>query len=126
MTDNKTLRPIAAGTILTITTGDYSAYTVQGVFRAVSDINTQQLYADYVASRPEDYDDFLDHEIFLGWVWQRGLIEEIATVEWNIDTWCCEPRQGVSAIRRLEECQRAYAETFHADGPTPLSGSDAP
>ena len=97
------LLPIPAGTLFTITTGAYSDYIVQGVFRAVKEIDTAAFEAEFNQKFPKKfplsrYSSVEDSpESFIGWAAASGAIEPFASWEWSIGFSCApadEPESG--------------------------------
>lgn len=77
---------IPKGALMTLTTGAYSDYYVRGVFRALEEIRSDELLAEWLASHPEQREgyEFKDHD-FLGWVARKGLLEPVDSFEWHVD-----------------------------------------
>lgn len=74
------IETIKAGTLLTISTGEYSDYNVHGVFRVLKDI-TQD---DYDAFRVEDEDAYCDISVTLAKMMTSGYIEDVPSTELHL------------------------------------------
>ena len=74
------IETIKAGTLLTISTGEYSDYNVHGVFRVLKDI-TQD---DYDAFRVEDGDAYCDISVTLAKMVTSGYIEDVPSTELHL------------------------------------------
>lgn len=79
------LHPIPAGTFFTATSGEYSDYSVSGVFRALLLLNPGELRDAYLAEHPEQKGlyQFRESE-FLAWLIRKDLIEAIPCMEWHL------------------------------------------
>jgi hypothetical protein len=90
---------IPAGSLLTISSGEYSDYIVQGVFRAVRDIDAEALRAEWLAVQPEhpfpNTDITFDLYGFLGWITRKGLLEPVDSFNWDMADRC--PWMAVTA-----------------------------
>ena len=76
---------IPAGALFTVSTGEYSDYTVWGVFRATVDIDTAAELSEWLKAHPDQGDayNFEDHEFFAD-VARRGLVEALPSYEWHL------------------------------------------
>jgi hypothetical protein len=89
--------PIPAGSLLIITTDEYSSYYVMGVFRAKQTIDHANLYKEYLKEYPEQAhppgSPYMDEIVgwnfrpdkFLAWVSRKGLLEPLDCYEWNLE-----------------------------------------
>lgn len=77
------IETIKAGTLLTISTGEYSDYNVHGVFRVMKDI-TQD---DYDAFRVEDENGFCDVANVLARMATSGYIEDVPSTELHLGSY---------------------------------------
>lgn len=77
---------IPKGALFTLTTGAYSDYYIRGVFRALKEIHSDDLLAEWFAEHPEQTNayNFKDYD-FLGWVARKGLLEPLDSFEWHLD-----------------------------------------
>lgn len=76
---------IPAGSLLTVSTGEYSDYSVHGVFRAVKDIDASQLLDEWIAAHPEEEESYcFEYGNFLADVVRQGLLEPIESWEWHL------------------------------------------
>ena len=76
---------IPIGTIFTITTGEYSDYSVRGVFKALKEIDYKACTEAYLEQHPaqrEDYS-FKEHS-FITWAYQQGYMDLIDSMEWHL------------------------------------------
>lgn len=85
MSDEPTMTPIPKGAFLTISTGAYSSYSVQGVFRAIETIDADALRTEYLTDNPDQRERYhFDDSAFLAWVARKGLIDPIPSFEWHL------------------------------------------
>lgn len=79
------MNTIPEGATFTITTGEYSDYCVQGVFKAIYDINPQTLLDEYLNANPKQRENYsFDDRQFLAFVSAKGLIEQVECFEWHL------------------------------------------
>ena len=79
---------ITKGELLTLATGEYSDYSVRGVFRALSDFDPQEQIAKFISENPQDDgDNYYDLSEFIGWVARSGLLEPVDSREWHIGSY---------------------------------------
>jgi len=91
--------PIPAGSLFTVTSGEYSDYSVRGVFRALAAINADALRSEYLAERPEQAVEYCFREDqFLGWVARKGLIEAVDCFEWHLCNYSRASEMDVSKM----------------------------
>ena len=57
MSDALKMATIPAGSLFTVSTGEYSDYDVKGVFRAVADIDPNALRDEWIAAHMDQADD---------------------------------------------------------------------
>ena len=101
----KEMATIPAGSLLTISTGEYSDYTISGVFRAKTEIDASALRDEWFRLHPEQSDGYRFREAeFLGWLYRNGVLESVSCFEWHI-TGCY---RGVSM----------WVDTLESDVPT--------
>ena len=76
---------IPAGSLLTVSTGEYSDYGVWGVFRALKDIDAQALRAQWLADHPDQAARYaFDDRAFFAWVCVQGIVEAVPSAEWHL------------------------------------------
>lgn len=82
----KRMAIIPAGSLLTVSTGEYSDYSVRGVFRAKSDIDADALRQEWLKDNPVNEENywFFNEDQFLGWVCRLGLLDPVDCFEWHI------------------------------------------
>lgn len=84
---------------MTITTGEYSDYSVSGVFRAKEEIDADKLLADWLKDNPEQVADYhFNANEFLGWVVRQGLVEPVDSFEWYLGAYSCAEGMSVEAM----------------------------
>lgn len=99
----KTMATIPAGHMFTVTTGVYSDYNVQGVFRALRDIEPDKLCAEWFDKHPEQNGDDPFREMeFLAQAFRDGFFEPIAAFEWHLCDYSDINEMTVSAPTELE------------------------
>ena len=96
MSISKQQTVIPAGATFTISTGEYSDYSVHGVFRALKDIDPQKLADDWLEKHPDEGRDFGDNGPYHGWLlgfneskflgeaFRAGLFEHVPSFEWHL------------------------------------------
>jgi hypothetical protein len=96
-----TMIPIPAGALFTITTGDYSDYSIHGVFRALREINADALQETWLTNHPEQrvHYNFREDE-FLAWIAREGYMEAVNCFEWHL---CDYSSVGEMTVRKIEE-----------------------
>lgn len=93
----KEMMPIPKGSLLYISTGEYSDYCVTGVFRALDDIDPNALRDAYLAEHPEESKPYHFSVMkFLAYVAKRGLLEDIPSFEWHLGDYSCADSMFVS------------------------------
>ena len=76
---------IPAGSTFTVPTGAYSDYTVQGVFRALQDIDPDEIVAKWLEKHPDQAESYhFDESKFLAEVFRAGLFEHVPSFEWHL------------------------------------------
>lgn len=79
------MAPIPAGALLTVTTGEYSDYQVQGVFRALQRIDAEALLEEWCSAHPKQREAYeFDDVAFLAFVARKGLLEPVYSFEWHL------------------------------------------
>lgn len=95
---------IPKGSYLTVTTGEYSDYDVQGVFRALQDIDAEALREEWLGEYPGQQQDYhFRTDIFLGWVVRKGIIDLVPSYEWHLDSYGCVDAMGVAPPKGDDE-----------------------
>jgi len=85
MSISKQQTVIPAGATFTVSTGEYSDYSVHGVFRALKDIDPQKLADDWLEKHPDEARDFgFNESKFLGEAFRAGLFEHVPSFEWHL------------------------------------------
>lgn len=98
--------PIPAGMLFAVTTGEYSDYTVWGVFRALREIDTERLLRLWVNLNPEQANEY-DFEIyeFLAYLVRNEYAElsDCAEIYLDYPEDICVSRINRSMERELKE-----------------------
>lgn len=88
---------IPKGSLLTITTGVYSDYTMQGVFRALDDIDANKLRADYLIKYPRQGDSYcFSSTQFLAEI--SHLLDPINCFEFHLDNYGTISAMDITAV----------------------------
>jgi hypothetical protein len=96
---------IKQGSLLTISTGEYSDYFIQGVFRATKEINVDELTKTYLAENPRQRKEFeFNDSQFLGWVARQGFLEPIDCYEWHLSEYGKVERMMLYERDKYNEC----------------------
>lgn len=99
-----TAEPIPAGALFTVTTGEYSDYSVHGVFRALKEIDTESLRDEWIRINPDQGEHYQFDEVkFLAYAAKNGLFEQIECWAWHLGSYGCIDRM------HLERCEGADA-----------------
>lgn len=83
MSDKKLMAIIPCGALFTISAGEYSDYSVHGVFRAKADIDPNKLHDAWFESHPEQNKTYA----FKEWEFLASivdLIEPVKSMEWHL------------------------------------------
>ena len=76
---------IPAGSTFTVSTGEYSDYSVHGVFRALKEIDPKKLADDWLERYPNEAEgDSFNESKFLGEAFRAGLFEHVPSFEWHL------------------------------------------
>ena len=71
------LQIIPKGTLLVVSHGEHHCdHSVSAVFRALQDIDTEQLRAEWLALHPKQSKNF-NSAAFLGWIARKGFFESV-------------------------------------------------
>lgn len=82
---SKTMVPIPAGSMVVITEGAYSDYTVQNLYRAKVDIDANAMLRDYLIEHPDQRSDYtFDNDKFMAWLATKDLLEPLPYYEWHL------------------------------------------
>lgn len=66
-----------------MTTGEYSDYSIRGLFRVLKDLDKQEVYTNF----PRKDDEWFDPEGFLHYLIEKEYLEEIDHQEWTFSTY---------------------------------------
>ena len=81
----KRMGVIPSGSLLTVTTGEYSDYSVSGVFRALADIDCDSLRDTWIEEFPEQKEPYrFERMAFLAMAVRLKLLEPIDCFEWHL------------------------------------------
>lgn len=71
--------------MFTVTTGEYSDYYVEGVFRSQKEIPVEELRDRWISEHPEQRElhRFRERD-FLTWVFRQGYFETVPSWEWHL------------------------------------------
>jgi hypothetical protein len=79
---------IPAGKLFIVSTGEYSDYSVSGLFRAKAELKPDDLLEEYLTQHPEERDGYnADFDRFVAWLTGRGLIEGVEHAEWHLGSY---------------------------------------
>lgn len=79
------MEPIPKGALLTVSAGCYSDYRVAGVFRALKEIDTATLIAEWLKAHPEQEKRYSFEEYkFLADLAKRGFLEDVECWELHL------------------------------------------
>ena len=95
----KTTTSIPKGMLFTVTSGEYSDYQVHGVFRALEEINADELKAQWIAmdkSRGEPY--HFNDTGFIAWIAKSGLLEPVDSLEFFVGAY----NMGDVEVRKID------------------------
>lgn len=98
----KRLATIPKGTLFSITNDEYSSYSLHGHFRALADIDAEQLRSQWLAAHPEQATQYnFDEDKFLAWVWKLQIMEPVDCFEWHLHDYGDADKMDVTP-----ECRR--------------------
>jgi len=101
---NESMRLIPAGSLLTVTTGVYSDYSVHGVFKALQDIDANILRAQWFVLHPEQAEGYrFDEDAFLGWLARLNFIEALDCFEFHMSDYSRADTMEVTFMGKEEE-----------------------
>lgn len=81
----KKIRTIKAGETLAISQGEYSDYSVLGVFEVLQDFNPDDIRKEYLAQNPEQKKPYgFNEEQFLATLAGKGILKDIPYVELHL------------------------------------------
>jgi hypothetical protein len=115
----KTMIPIPAGALLTITSGEYSSYFVSGVFRAVKTLDCDALKSAWIQLHPDQSEEYhFEESQFIAWVAIEGWLEPVDCFEWHIGNYRIEDMsvekfgdgdlyEQILDARRAEQAERS-------------------
>jgi hypothetical protein len=79
---------IPKGKLFTVSTGEYSDYTIAGVFETLTEIDTKKLRDEWLESHPEQRERYkFNDEGFLSDILSRGLIAQLECYEWHTSSY---------------------------------------
>jgi hypothetical protein len=88
--------PIPEGSLFTFTTGQYSEYSVTGLFKALKSIDISTLFKQWLEEHPEQAGFFnLNAYEFIAWVTKEGYLEQVDCYEWHVDD---NPSSGLTKL----------------------------
>jgi hypothetical protein len=103
---------IPAGSFFTVTTGEYSDYSVHGVFRALQDIDPRALSKRYLSEHPDQAKEYhFEESQFLGWLAREGVIETVDSYEWHLSNYSTIE---MTVSNEISEINPAYREVDDA------------
>lgn len=83
-------RIIKSGALFTVSTGEYSDYSVAGVFRALRDIRPFDLRDQWLEDHPAQRERYaFDYGAFFAWVTRQGYCEAVESQEWHLADYSC-------------------------------------
>lgn len=81
----KTMIPIPAGTLVTITSGEYGNVHIIGLFRAIKTLDCGALQKQWIQIHPDQVEEFSFEEInFIAWAVVEGWLEPVDRFEWYL------------------------------------------
>jgi hypothetical protein len=97
--DEHDMMPIPSGELFIATTGEYSDYGVDGVFRAVQELDTYVLIEQYLNEKPQQREaDSFEKNEFLAWLIRKNLIEPVDCWIWHLSSWGCVSDMSVNRL----------------------------
>jgi len=93
----KKMMTIPKGSLLTITSGVYSDYSVRGVFRALKDIDGDALRGVWLRNHPEQAEEYrFKEDDFLAWLAREGYIEDVPSWEFHLSSYSSSSEMWIS------------------------------
>lgn len=85
MAEAEKMLVIPKGALFTVTTGEYSDYSIHGVFRAIEEIDADALRAAFLTENPDQDEEYsFECDRFLVWLVRKNLLESIDSFEWHL------------------------------------------
>jgi hypothetical protein len=79
---------IKKGTLVLLTSGEYSDYDLKAIGRATQDIDPEGLRQEWFSMHPEQADQYsAEFYAFVAWLAKSGLIEEMPCVELHLGSY---------------------------------------
>lgn len=79
---------IKKGELLTIAMGEYSDFTVSGVFRVLENFEPQEVIDAYLEAHPDERGSYsANFSEFIGWLATSKRIEGLDSREWHIGSY---------------------------------------
>lgn len=102
MTPIAEMERIPVGTLLLLTSGEYSSYCVGAIGRAVVELDPPVLVKQWLDENPPVSAHWrFDSEKFLAWLVVSGLVEELAATEWYLGDYGDIDHMCVHKLERL-------------------------
>lgn len=112
MAEAEKMLVIPKGALFTVTTGRYSDYSVDGIFRALGEINGDTLRAEYLAENPDQSEEYMfDRDRFIVWLMRKDLLESIDSFEWHIHDYGDAKEMTVEHDGHFETWDARWAKT---------------
>jgi hypothetical protein len=94
---------IPSGSLFTMTTGVYSDYTVHGVFKALKDINIEELKSKWAYDHPEELNSYNFKEFkFFGSLFKDKYFECVDSVELHLGDYSRIEEVGIRSFKNNE------------------------
>jgi hypothetical protein len=78
------LLPIPEGTIIIMTMGDYSDYSIIGLARVLKELDFEALHAQYVSIHSKERKWIFSESEFVSWLHKENYIDMVDATELNI------------------------------------------
>jgi len=79
---------IRAGSLFTVSSGEYSDYFIRGVFRALRDIDPEALLREWLKDHPDQAERYSFKDIdFLAWAFRLGAFETVPAFDWHLGSY---------------------------------------
>jgi hypothetical protein len=81
---------VTQGELIAFTTGEYSDYCFNGLWRALKDCDLSELGAAYLNERPDQRHDYsFEREQFYAWLVAQGYFEYVPVREFHAGSYSC-------------------------------------
>ena len=79
------MQNIPEGSLVRVSSGSYSDYTVDGVYRALKEIDPNLMIRGWLEAHPEQSEKYdFEYYHFLEWLVETGFLRPVDSIEWHL------------------------------------------